>query len=133
MSGAIRHLYSRAVAGRCICSNSSTGVQKAKTRAARLRANVQALTSSETDCKIEHMSYQWIRASEIGDYVYCRRSWWLRRVRSVAPINQAQLQAGVEHHRQHNALLYRSILVRRVALVVLFLAVAVLVFELLKG
>ena len=29
--------------------------------------------------KLEHMSDQLIRASEIAEYVYCHRAWWLRR------------------------------------------------------
>lgn len=77
------------------------------------------------------MSYSWIRASEIGDYVYCRRAWWLRRVRSVASINTAQLQAGTRHHEAHNRLVERSVWARRVAYAAIFVAVAVLVYQLL--
>ena len=77
------------------------------------------------------MSYSWIRASEIADYVYCRRSWWLRRVRGLAPANTAQLQAGTRHHERHGRLVRRSIWAQRVAYVALFCAVAVLVFRLL--
>lgn len=82
---------------------------------------------------IEHMSYSWIRASEIGEYVYCRRSWWLRRVRSVASINTTQMRAGTQHHVQHGRLVEKSIWLRRLAYVALFCAVAVLVFQLLSG
>lgn len=77
------------------------------------------------------MSYSWIRASEIGDYVYCRRAWWLRRVRGVAAINTPQLEAGTRHHVAHNRLVERSLLARRVAYVAIFIAVAVLVYQLL--
>lgn len=82
---------------------------------------------------IEHMSYPWIRASEIGDYIYCRRAWWLRRVRAVASNNVTQLHAGTQHHEQHGRLVQQSIWLRRLAYVVLFCAVAVLVFQLLTG
>jgi hypothetical protein len=79
------------------------------------------------------MSYSWIRASEIADYVYCRRAWWLRRVRSVAPANVAQLRAGTRHHERHGRLVQRSVWTRRLAYVALFCAIAVLVFQLLSN
>ncbi len=79
------------------------------------------------------MSYSWIRASEISEYVYCRRAWWLRRVRAVASQNVAQMRAGVQHHAQHGHLVENAVWVRRLAYVALFCAVAVLVFQLLSG
>ncbi|HRN66760.1 MAG TPA: hypothetical protein PK205_01440 [Promineifilum sp.] len=78
------------------------------------------------------MSYSWIRASEIGEYVYCRRSWWLRRVRAVASTNVAQMQAGTQYHQRHGRLVEQSVWLRRLAYVALFCAVAMLVFELLS-
>ncbi len=79
------------------------------------------------------MSYPWIRASEIGEYVYCRRSWWLCRVRAVASTNVTQMQAGIEYHQRHGRLVESSVWLRRLAYVALFGAVAMLVFELLSG
>jgi hypothetical protein len=79
------------------------------------------------------MSYSWIRASEIAEYVYCRRAWWLRRVRSVASTNTAHLRAGTRHHERHGRLVQRSIWLQRFAYLALFLAVAALVFQLLSG
>ncbi len=79
------------------------------------------------------MSYHWIRASEIGEYVYCRRSWWLRRVRGVASVRVAQMQAGTRHHERHGRLVQRSSWLQRVAYVVLFVAVAVLAYQLFSG
>lgn len=79
------------------------------------------------------MSYPWIRASEIGDYVYCRRAWWLRRVRGAATANARQLQAGVAHHARHGRLVRRSVWAQRLAYIAIFCAVAVLVFRLLSG
>jgi hypothetical protein len=79
------------------------------------------------------MSYSWIRASEIGEYVYCRRSWWLRRVRAVASTNVTRMQAGIEYHQHHGRLVGSSVWLRRLAYVALFGAVAMLVFELLSG
>jgi hypothetical protein len=42
-----------------------------------------------------------IRASEIGQYVFCRRAWWLYRVRGYRSSNQSALAAGVEYHARH--------------------------------
>ncbi len=42
-----------------------------------------------------------IRASEIGEYVYCHRAWWLRVVEGRVPDNQARLRAGTAAHRRH--------------------------------
>jgi len=42
-----------------------------------------------------------LTASEIGRYAYCRRAWWLARVRGFKPTNQAALDAGRARHRAH--------------------------------
>ncbi|GIV96924.1 MAG: hypothetical protein KatS3mg057_1581 [Herpetosiphonaceae bacterium] len=44
---------------------------------------------------------QFIRASEVGDYVYCRRSWWLRRVAGWEPGRPERLSQGRSLHRRH--------------------------------
>ncbi|HMT20552.1 MAG TPA: hypothetical protein PKE20_04780 [Promineifilum sp.] len=79
------------------------------------------------------MGYSWIRASEIGDYVYCRRAWWLRRVRAAPSVNVARMRAGTEHHQQPGRLVEQSVWLRRLAYAVLFVAVAMLVFQMLSG
>jgi CRISPR/Cas system-associated exonuclease Cas4 (RecB family) len=47
------------------------------------------------------MSDDWIRASELGEYLYCRRSWWLRRVKGYRPNNTPQRTTGDTYHQQH--------------------------------
>ena len=42
-----------------------------------------------------------IRASELGEYAYCARSWWLRRVRGLRPRNWRALDDGTARHRAH--------------------------------
>lgn len=49
-----------------------------------------------------------IRASEIGEYVYCARAWWLRRVVGEEPTGQAQREAGTLHHARHSRAVARS-------------------------
>jgi hypothetical protein len=45
-----------------------------------------------------------IRASEIGQYSYCARAWWLARVKGLSPRNVEELEHGqVEHHRHSRA------------------------------
>lgn len=42
-----------------------------------------------------------IRASELGEYVYCARSWWLQRVRGVSTRHVAALAEGQQVHDRH--------------------------------
>jgi CRISPR/Cas system-associated exonuclease Cas4 (RecB family) len=42
-----------------------------------------------------------IRASEVGEYVYCARAWWLRRVVGLEPAGRERREHGVTLHRRH--------------------------------
>lgn len=42
-----------------------------------------------------------LRASEIGNYVYCARSWWLSRVMGYPSANKESMTLGEEAHRHH--------------------------------
>jgi CRISPR/Cas system-associated exonuclease Cas4 (RecB family) len=42
-----------------------------------------------------------IRASEVGEYVYCARAWWLRRVAGLEPAGHARREHGTVLHRRH--------------------------------
>lgn len=42
-----------------------------------------------------------IRASEIGEYVYCARAWWLRRVAGLEPAGRERRERGTALHRRH--------------------------------
>ncbi|MGE5139265.1 MAG: hypothetical protein ACM3JD_07385 [Rudaea sp.] len=68
-----------------------------------------------------------IRASEIGEYVYCHRAWWLGRVAGVENANRAQLDAGIERHRTHGRRLRRAFALQSVALLLLAAALFVAV------
>lgn len=57
-----------------------------------------------------------IRASEIGEYVYCARSWWLRQVQGAASRNVAALAAGRDAHDRHGRQVARYRGQRRLAL-----------------
>lgn len=77
------------------------------------------------------MSDQWIRASEIPTYVYCRRAWWLKRRHHVPAQNVRQLDRGSRYHQHHGRMVWQSFWARRAAYVVLFFLVAFLVYQLL--
>ncbi|MCA9981076.1 MAG: hypothetical protein KDD89_09585 [Anaerolineales bacterium] len=79
------------------------------------------------------MSDKTIRASEIGEYVYCNRSWWLRRVHGVRPHNIRPLEAGTAYHEAHGRVVQRADFARRVAYLLLFTAVGLLTYWLLTG
>jgi CRISPR/Cas system-associated exonuclease Cas4 (RecB family) len=42
-----------------------------------------------------------IRASEVGEYVYCARAWWLRRVVGLEPAGRERRELGSALHRRH--------------------------------
>jgi hypothetical protein len=63
-----------------------------------------------------------IRASEIGQYAYCARAWWLARVLGYRPANVAELQAGQAWHQAHGRSVDRSLLLQRLAVGLFLLA-----------
>ena len=65
-----------------------------------------------------------IRASEIGEYIYCHRAWWLGRVKGLENANRAELDAGVARHRAHGQTVRRAELFYRAASVLALFAIA---------
>lgn len=49
-----------------------------------------------------------IRASEIGQYVFCQRAWWLGTVKGYRPVNEAALDAGTQAHIRHGRRVAKS-------------------------
>jgi len=64
-----------------------------------------------------------LRASEIGEYVFCHRAWWLDRVMGVESANREQMQAGAARHVAHGRAVQRAAWLRRAAFAFLMLAV----------
>lgn len=52
-----------------------------------------------------------IRASEIGSFIYCKRSWWYAS-QGIPSENQEALALGGEYHQKHSQKIRRSILLR---------------------
>lgn len=82
---------------------------------------------------IEHMSGNWIRASEITTYVYCRRSWWLQRVARYTADNIHEMQTGTEYHEDHGRTVQQSTWAQRLAYVLIFVTIGVIVFTVLMS
>jgi CRISPR/Cas system-associated exonuclease Cas4 (RecB family) len=65
---------------------------------------------------------QIIRASEIGEYVYCHRAWWLHRVKGIESANREQMQAGNAQHFAHGRAVQQSVSLFRFGFVLVLLA-----------
>ena len=66
-----------------------------------------------------------IRASEIGEYVYCARAWWLRRVADLEPDGRERREQGTALHRRHGRAVAGS---RALVLLSVVLVIAALAF-----
>jgi CRISPR/Cas system-associated exonuclease Cas4 (RecB family) len=66
-----------------------------------------------------------IRASEVGQYVFCSTSWWLARVQGIEPNHQERLDAGREAHAAHDRERRAAELAQRLGYALLTLAVIV--------
>lgn len=72
-----------------------------------------------------------IRASEIGQYAYCARAWWLARVQGYRSANQAAMRRGTARHRAHGRSVVAFHRLRRFAYMLLILAASALLIWLL--
>ncbi len=74
-----------------------------------------------------------LRASEIGQYAYCARAWWLARVKGYRSLNVAAMERGTEEHRAHGRKVEAYHRWRQVALWLIALGGALLLVGLLVG
>jgi hypothetical protein len=63
-----------------------------------------------------------LRASEIGQYAFCARAWWLGRVKGYRSVNVAAMRLGTIRHRRHGRAVEGYHLARRLAAALLVLA-----------
>lgn len=68
-----------------------------------------------------------IRASELGQYAFCARAWWLGRVKGYRSINVAAMRQGSQEHRVHGRSVERYHRLRRLAVALLVLGVVALI------
>lgn len=71
------------------------------------------------------------RASEIGQFVYCQRAWWLRQGLGLPAGNAEARRRGERAHADLGRDVRRSAGLRRLALLLLILAIALLAMGLL--
>ena len=79
------------------------------------------------------MSERIIRASEIGQYDYCAKAWWLGSVEGVQPSNVRELQAGIAAHEAHGRQVNRAARVQQIAIGLLVLGVILLALFLITS
>jgi hypothetical protein len=75
-------------------------------------------------------SDRFISASELGEYAYCRRAWWLRAVRGVTTERQGnRFSGGHAAHRRHAWSVWWARTLGWLAFVLVAAAIAVLVWR----
>ena len=79
------------------------------------------------------MSYRTFRASEIGDYLYCHRAWWLRQSGGHQDYNVDEMEAGSVYQDEHYRAVTRTTLVARLALILIFVAAGVVAYWLVRA
>ena len=72
-----------------------------------------------------------IRASEIGEYVFCHRAWWLRHVAGDESANVREMAEGTATHARHGLRVAAAGGLRLLALLLLAAAVVWVVLSLL--
>lgn len=72
------------------------------------------------------MSDRIIRASEIGQYDFCAKAWWLGSIEGVQPSNIRELQAGTAAHEQHGRQVRRASQMQMAAFMLVGLGIVVL-------
>ncbi len=77
------------------------------------------------------MKARWIKASEIGEYLYCQRAWWYR-LRGFSSANVQELEQGTEKHLQHSRGLSRVSWQRSVALVLIAAAAVLFLLQIMQ-
>jgi ABC-type siderophore export system fused ATPase/permease subunit len=73
------------------------------------------------------MSYHAIQASEISEYVYCRKSWQLNRDGHHS-VDVSRYVPGTEYHREHHQKVRKSNMLSKIALLMLFAAIGLATF-----
>ncbi|GAP62354.1 hypothetical protein ARMA_0777 [Ardenticatena maritima] len=65
------------------------------------------------------MKARYTRASELNEFAYCRRAWYLRHVRGYTSANQTELAEGENAHRQHGRRLHLALWAWRLGLLLM--------------
>lgn len=71
-----------------------------------------------------------IRASEVNEYEFCHRAWWLHRVQGAESANLVKLEEGQLRHLLHGRRVRRAVILYRAALALMALGIFFLVIAL---
>jgi len=63
-----------------------------------------------------------ITASEVGQYTYCARAWWLGQIQGLESANIREMAQGDQAHEEHGELVAGYHRTRRLAYMLLLLA-----------
>jgi CRISPR/Cas system-associated exonuclease Cas4 (RecB family) len=74
---------------------------------------------------------KFIRASEVGEYIFCARAWWLKVEGYEPTFGHAAREAGERWHRRHGRGVARARRLKRVAAYAAFSAIVLGVLLLL--
>jgi CRISPR/Cas system-associated exonuclease Cas4 (RecB family) len=73
---------------------------------------------------------QVIRASELAQYSYCAKAWWLSTVLGKGSSNTREMQSGTVAHQQHGRNVWLSSVLRIAAIILVIVAGLVLLMAL---
>jgi hypothetical protein len=76
---------------------------------------------------------RFVRASEIGEYEFCARAWWLGRVLGREHENPHQLDAGRRDHAGHGRGVNLAGVLQQAGLILVLTALVVVVLLVLLG
>jgi hypothetical protein len=68
-----------------------------------------------------------IRASDLAQYAYCARAWWLGSVKGTPSANVRELQQGEAAHQSHGRRVWASSALVIAAVVLMILALIVVI------
>lgn len=74
-----------------------------------------------------------IRASEVAQYAFCARAWWLGQVKGYQTSNVSVMRRGTARHEAHGRAVAGYLLLQRLAVALIVLAGMLLVLWLLLG
>jgi hypothetical protein len=68
-----------------------------------------------------------IRASELGQYAFCAKAWWLGSIEGVPNANVREMDAGTSMHERHGQAVQLSAWLSRAGMICLLLGLLTLV------
>jgi len=68
-----------------------------------------------------------IRASEIGNFLYCQRAWWYRQ-QGVESENQLELTAGLQIHRLHGLAVLAANIATIAGYILILISLAIFIY-----